>query len=193
MTGTQKWVGAIAAALLVAYLISIRNSGPGGDMVRNPEDARVMAAAVDYVAAPRGDKAYVLDQRCFTTTDLNNMAGSLGTANQDEPEAHADVAKRNGDGGNIEAPPSKTECIVLTHNDVTSLFNEGGYEAVYKRYPKAKGILVMSFPGYSKDHKKALLYVGRKSSLSDGLGQGLLLQKTGGNWQVIKTYTVWAL
>lgn len=192
MTGTQKWVGAIAVALLVAYLISIRNSGPGIS-ARTPEDVRVMAAAVDHVAAARGDKAYVVDQRAFTTTDLNNMTGSLGAAAQDAADAHADMAVRNGEGGNVEQLPSKTECTIISHNDVTSIIADSGYEGLYKRFPKAKGILVLSFPGYSKDRQKALVYIGRKSGLADGLGEGLLMQKSGGNWQVVKSYTIWAL
>jgi hypothetical protein len=83
--------------------------------------------------------------------------------------------------------------ILLSKDESTELFNKGGWDEYYKRYPQSGGMIMLSRVGFNANRDRAFLYVDSLSGPRTGAGYFVLLQKSraSGNWYIIKHIPLW--
>jgi hypothetical protein len=109
------------------------------------------------------------------------------------PEARSELESRNQTSAKIDAKKIKVafDVIALGPDQAGKALQGGGWKAFHKRYPIAAGITLLSLPGFSMGHDRALLYVGRSCDLVCGNGLIVLLGKEGPYWKVLDKARVW--
>jgi hypothetical protein len=83
--------------------------------------------------------------------------------------------------------------VLLSQDEWTSMFNAGGWEELYRRYPGARGILTLSRVGFNAKRDRAFLYAGSASGPRSGAGYFVLLEKSkaSGTWYIVKHIPLW--
>jgi hypothetical protein len=83
--------------------------------------------------------------------------------------------------------------VLLPGAEAAELFNKGGWDEFYRRYPKSGGLLAMSRVGFNASRDLAFLYVGSSSGPRSGTGCFVLFQKSKatGKWYVVKHIPLW--
>jgi len=83
--------------------------------------------------------------------------------------------------------------VLLTRDDVDEIFdvNTSGWDVFYTRYPNSPGLTSVSRVGFNADFTQALVYIGTQSHWLAGSGHYVLLEKTGGRWQVEQQVMTW--
>jgi hypothetical protein len=124
------------------------------------------------------------------------FGGKAQTLLQDVPKDSKDQYEaRNGAHASIETGKIKLalEVVLLTDDEAKNLVEgkSGDWKSLYKKYPKAQGISLISLPGLNTDHTRALLYVGTSCGMLCGEGYFILLGKDGGEWKVLNKAMVW--
>lgn len=79
----------------------------------------------------------------------------------------------------------------LSADELTSIFDEGGWTRFYERFPASPGFVDFSRVGFGRDGTQALVYMGQ---LRDGLwGDGglFLLERRETGWTVVDSATLW--
>jgi hypothetical protein len=83
--------------------------------------------------------------------------------------------------------------VLLSKEESAEIFNRGGWDEFYRRYPDSAGLLAMSRVGFNAGRDTAFLYVGSSSGPRSGAGCFVLLQKSkaSGRWYIVKHIPLW--
>jgi hypothetical protein len=75
--------------------------------------------------------------------------------------------------------------VEFTPEDVTNAFAENGkgWEEVYRKHPKSRGIVELSMVGFNPEGTKAIVYCGNQSDWLAGGGGTKIYKKTDGKWE----------
>jgi len=87
------------------------------------------------------------------------------------------------------------EYSLITRAEFDEMFsrdNISGWENVYRKYPKASGIIWVSEIGFNSEQTQALVYVTHGCGATCGEGGYFLLAKESGAWKVVKEIMVMA-
>jgi hypothetical protein len=163
------------------------------------EDYAIYTAALnDLFQKRKPDKVVVIDQTSIGVppgmaawTQFGGKAQEL--LKSSPKEAKDDFDSRNKTPVKIESDRIKAafEVVLLSAESAGKLVEGGGGWAGFnKTYPRS-GISLMSRPGVSADHTKALLYVGYSCERLCGGGEFMLLGKEGDQWKVLNRVTIW--
>ncbi len=83
------------------------------------------------------------------------------------------------------------EVVFLTESESKAIFEQGGWDAFYARFPKAHGLTALSRVGFNRERTQALVYMGTMSHYLAGAGFFYLLEKERGSWKVKGQLMVW--
>ena len=84
--------------------------------------------------------------------------------------------------------------LLLTANQLDVLFkgfSDEGWEAYWKKYPHATGLLTFSRVGFSAQKNKAFVYAHESCGPRCGDGSSFLLEKENGSWKVKEEKQLW--
>jgi hypothetical protein len=83
--------------------------------------------------------------------------------------------------------------VLLSKDESTEIFNNGGWDEFYKRYPQSGGIFMLSRVGFNANRDCAFLYIDSLSGPRTGAGYFVLLQKSkaSGKWYIVKHIPLW--
>jgi hypothetical protein len=163
------------------------------------QDYAIYTAALnDLFQKRKPDKVVVIYQTSLGVPPGMAATTQFGATAQEllkstPKEAKDDFDSRNKTRVKIESDRIKAafELIFLSAESAGKLVEGGGGWAGFnKNYPRS-GISLMSRPGVSSDHTKALLYVGTSCGMLCGGGEFMLLGKEGDQWKVLNKATIW--
>lgn len=85
------------------------------------------------------------------------------------------------------------EMIFFTEEDNKQLFNnpEQAWEDFKQKYPKSSGIIDVSAPGFSKDAKEAIIYIGKRWGKELGNGYYYLYRFQDNHWKQVSSVLAW--
>ena len=78
---------------------------------------------------------------------------------------------------------------IVSSNDITVAFKDGGWDGFYKRYPDSGGYIVMSAVGFNKEITRAIVYTGSSCGGLCGSWRFHLLEKIDGKWKEVPGVT----
>ena len=83
--------------------------------------------------------------------------------------------------------------VLVSKQDVDRFFGEGGreWEAFYRQYPKAEGLIRLSNVGFNPEMNQALVYFADSCGGLCGSGGLLLMVKKDGNWTFKEALSSW--
>jgi hypothetical protein len=83
--------------------------------------------------------------------------------------------------------------VLLLEAESAEIFNKGGWDEFYRRYPRSGGLILLSRVGFNASRDLAFLYVGSSSGPRSGTGCFVLLQKSkaNGKWYIVKHIPLW--
>jgi hypothetical protein len=172
---------------------------PNDTEVCTEQDYAIYTAALNELFQKRKpDKVVVIDHTSIgvppgmvATTQFGGKAQEL--LKSTPKEAKDDFDSRNKTRVKIESDRIKAafELVFVSTESAGKLVEgSGGWAGFNKIYPRS-GISLMSRPGLSADHTKALLYVGSSCGMLCGGGEFILLGKEGDHWKVLNRVTIW--
>ena len=82
-------------------------------------------------------------------------------------------------------------CVLLSEEETRDIFDSGGWDEFYARYPHSQGIMTVSRVGFNRERDQALVYVGNQSHWLGGAGYYLFLTKEEGVWRIQEEIMVW--
>ncbi len=71
---------------------------------------------------------------------------------------------------------------LISSAELTSTFEQGGWERFYAKYPDSGGLIELSAVGFNADKTVAVVYMGHSCGLLCGGGEFHVLQKRDGKW-----------
>jgi hypothetical protein len=74
---------------------------------------------------------------------------------------------------------------IVNSDTLKVVFDHGGWDAFYKRYPGSGGFLIMSAVGFNKDKTRAIVYTGGSCGLLCGSWSFHLVEKVDGKWKEV--------
>jgi hypothetical protein len=74
---------------------------------------------------------------------------------------------------------------VVSSDAIGVLFQDGGWDSFYKRYPDSGGYIIMSAVGFNKERTRAIVYMGSSCGVLCGSWRFHLLEKIDGNWKEV--------
>lgn len=83
------------------------------------------------------------------------------------------------------------ECVLLREKEIEDILASGGYQELYRRYPKSNGITTLSHVGFNASRTSALVYLSHTPEFLAGAGWAVLLRKQSGVWVVQASTIVW--
>lgn len=124
---------------------------------------------------------------------VTQFGGAAQSLFKQIPEAKNELDSRNKTSAKIDARKIKVafDVVSLSPEQAGKVLQGGGWKSFHKKYPNAAGITVLSLPGFSMGHDRALLYVGRSCDMLCGEGYFILLGKEGPYWNVLDKAKVW--
>ncbi len=160
------------------------------------EDYAIYAAALRDLF---GDSRSVLliDQTSMSVPPgmaaVTQFSGAAQPLFKQIPEAKNDLDSRNKTPATIDFTKIKMamDVLALSPERAAKLLQAGGWKSFHKKYPGTPGIIVLSRPGFSMGHDRALLYAGRSCDTLCGNGYILLLEREGLYWQVLEKARIW--
>ena len=83
--------------------------------------------------------------------------------------------------------------VLLPEGESAEIFNKGGWDEFYRKYPRSGGLLLLSRVGFNAGRDLAFLYVGSSSGPRSGTGCFVLLRKSkaSGAWYIVKHIPLW--
>jgi hypothetical protein len=84
--------------------------------------------------------------------------------------------------------------IYISSDSLNSIFDpdkNGGWSSFHKLFPKAKGLLVFSKIAYSKNNKRAIVYLSRTGGYTSGEGLIYFLSNENGIWKIVHKEGMW--
>lgn len=86
----------------------------------------------------------------------------------------------------------KVKYVLISKEETDKIFkNLKHWDAFYKKYPGAQGIMTLSRTGFNRKMNQALIYMGNMSHSKAGGGGYFLLVKKNGKWIIQKEVMVW--
>ena len=161
------------------------------------EDFAVYAAAFRFELKVSALEGLVVDQLSHNfSSDGQDEYLKLQFKDFASPQLVADfIAENQGERPLDAIFTGHPEITLLSQKDLSQIFTTpgapNGWKEFHARYPKAGGTISVSMIGYDPSHTHALLIVGIQSAPLAGYGEFLLLEKVGGDWQVIKNVMAW--
>ena len=133
----------------------------------------------------------VLDKQRVDTVESPHMVGpavKLGPELIDDYNSKNKVPHRLSDRFSADK-----KVILLPKAESAEIFNKGGWDEFYRRYPESAGLLAMSRVGFNANRDMAFLYVGSSSGPRAGTGCFILLQKSKASdrWYIVKHIPLW--
>ena len=137
----------------------------------------------------------------FPTTNVVVIRANVGLVSASGPENSMDpmpdLLHRNN--GRDVLPPKQLGCPglrIASASEVQELFsraehNPPTWDAFYKRFPGAKAITFLSYPGYSSNGTNAVVETSYDCGATCGAGHIYSLELKSGRWVVIKRETTW--
>lgn len=130
-----------------------------------------------------------IDMLLVNRTEADLAADLVREAEQQHPrlvEAVRDFCSKNTGTNTVDAlGPLGFRHVVLTEEQQNRLFKtsgQDGWTAFYRTYPNSPGIITLSRPGFSRDGRLAVIYMGNQSHWLAGHGRIFVLQRTDGKW-----------
>jgi len=185
----------ILAILVTPLLACLNTSRPSvADQPTTEEDTAIIRVVVadDCLLIPPAYYVFASDP-----LPINDLA-SRGLSRSDpavenllerarQPNKNIPIPKCPGIRGATEREIRTT---FETKSPVTDTANPG-WEGFYSHFNGAKGVIRVSLPGYSSDHKRAVIVVSGYRGLLAGAGALLELRKIGSEWRVTKRESLW--
>ncbi len=83
------------------------------------------------------------------------------------------------------------EVLLISDEEVREIFQKGGWEGFYAKYPFSQGIMTLSRVGFNIEMNQALLYVANEADDSVGGGYYILFAKVNGIWDIQEWVISW--
>lgn len=83
--------------------------------------------------------------------------------------------------------PLERRYELVSKDEVSKIFKEGGWEDFGKRFPGSQGYIELSAVGFNPGKTKAVVYIGHSCGLLCGEGRFYLLEKLNGEWRLSET------
>ena len=103
----------------------------------------------------------------------------------------ADYVLKNEKHGELFLKDLGIRNDLISREEASQLFENGGWQAFYKRYPGSLGLVSFSKVGFNSTHDQAFVYVGSSCQLLCGDGNYILLNKEDGRWTVKVVQEIW--
>ena len=156
-------------------------------------DVAVLGAVIGNWSKGGDGSYYVLSSQTVRIDDFNRKAIS-GTA-----EAR-NLLERNIKPSQLPTmPPREGVRVVPEEQIIAALKAKGppvdppqpGWEGFYSRYPGAQGVLRVSLPGYTPDGTEAVVMLSVGCGSLCGSGLLLHLERSNGEWKIVRRETLW--
>jgi len=88
----------------------------------------------------------------------------------------------------------RVKYLLLSKEKVDALFKQDlnkGWEAYWKEYPKATGLLTLSRVGFNRDRTRAFVYASSGCGSLCGYGYYFVLEKSGDDWKIKEEKKLW--
>jgi hypothetical protein len=80
---------------------------------------------------------------------------------------------------------------LISQAELKNIFDSGGWDNFYKKYPNSPGITSLSGVGFNAQKNQALVSIGTQSHYLAGAGYIVLLAKENGIWRVKQQVMTW--
>ncbi|MFA6234000.1 MAG: hypothetical protein WC824_07400 [Bacteroidota bacterium] len=81
--------------------------------------------------------------------------------------------------------------VLLSSAEIEAILTQGGYDELYRRYPKSNGVTTLSHVGFNATRTVALVYMSHTPGFLAGSGWAVLCRKTSGKWHVTTSTIIW--
>jgi len=152
--------------------------------------------AVYTVLLQRSGSLWVIQQEAQATGYGDPDSGWLGYINKEMPNVEKTSVASFQDRNNADSVldgsfDASMNVALLTRQGFDEIFQEGGWDGFYQRYPNANGFTTLSRVGFNEDLSQALVYMGTMSGPLAGVGYYYLLEKKDGIWQITNQVMAW--
>lgn len=166
------------------------------DPLADQEQAVYTAVLKDLASAT---PYYVLRQeiRAFSPSEMDAVDFALVTQeiSQVSAETLASFWARNETIHYLSADLNLgVPYVVLESATIHAFFaplDHNGWQRFYAKYPEANGMHGFSHVGFNANHDQALVYFEWRGGYLAGMGQYVLLVKTGDTWNVVQHVEIW--
>jgi hypothetical protein len=147
-------------------------------------DSMVVWEKDDFVVLQSGTDGYVLNDSATAAY----LRGQLKVPD----DALQNHAQRNAQAATIERKLSMdVDYALLGQKEIEDLLTLGGYDELYRRYPKCNGVTTLSRVGFNSTRSMAVVYLSMTPGYLAGSGWAVLLRKISGKWGVTASTIVW--
>ena len=147
-------------------------------------DSMVVWEKDDFVVLQSGTDGYVLNDSATAAY----LRGQLKVPD----DALQNHAQRNAQAATIGRKLTiEVDYILLGQQEIEDLLTLGGYDELYRRYPKCNGVTTLSRVGFNSTRSMAVVYLSMTPGYLAGSGWAVLLRKISGKWSVTASTIVW--
>jgi hypothetical protein len=147
-------------------------------------DSMVVWETDDFVVLQNGTDTYNLGDSA--------MASYLKQQLKVPDEAIQNYTVRNATPSTIERKLTlDVDYVLLDMQEITDIITLGGYDELYRRYPKCNGVTTLSRVGFNVGRTMALVYMSHTPGFLAGAGWAVLCRKISGKWEVVTSTIIW--
>jgi hypothetical protein len=162
----------------------------------NGEDAVVLRAVLDAICRGDGKSYFVISDHSLSSKDFES------TLERGRPE-YSNVLRRNEIASHLPPIATCPSIRIVSETNIEAAFSRKipaaaqrsfqhpGWEGFYSTYPKANGLMRLSWPGYSSDRRRAVVIGSSQAESLIGFGFLYTLEKIDSTWRVVSVTTLW--